>query len=347
MRLKVDQDLDENKDGGGQRNSTGESLNRFKEERFMFSSFKKKSYAVFTCALLAGSILFAGCGGSQSEKKQEAASGEVAIGFSVSTLNNPFFVDVRDGAKEAADKDGTKLMIMDAQNDASKQMSNIENMIQQKVSVLIVNPVDSKAIVPAIEAANKANIPVITVDRGADGGVVVTNIASDNIAGGKMAAELIAEKLGNKGNVVELEGIPGTSAANDRGKGFDDAIKAVSGITLVSKQPADFDRAKGMKVMENILQATPDIQAVFAQNDEMALGAMEAIQAANRKDIIIVGFDATDDAQKAVQAGSMLATVAQQPKEMGKVSIEIAKKILAKEQVDTFIPVKLELITKK
>lgn len=99
--------------------------------------------------------------------------------------------------------------------------------------------------------------------------------------------------------------------------------------------------------MENILQATPDIQAVFAQNDEMALGAMEAIQAANRKDIIIVGFDATDDAQKAVQAGSMLATVAQQPKEMGKVSIEIAKKILAKEQVDTFIPVKLELITKK
>lgn len=310
----------------------------------MFSGFRRKGYALFTCALLAGSVLFAGCGGDQ---QGTAKGGEGTIGFSVSTLNNPFFVDVRDGAQEAAAQDGTKLMIMDAQNDASKQMSNIENLIQKKVGVLIVNPVDSKAIVPAIEAANKANIPVITVDRGADGGVVVTNIASDNVEGGKMAAQLIAEKLGGKGNVVELEGIPGASASNDRGKGFDDAIKEVGGITLLSKQPADFDRAKGMKVMENILQATPDIQAVFAQNDEMALGAMEAIQAANRNDILIVGFDATNDAQKAVQDGKMLATVAQQPKEMGKISIEIAKKIMANEKVDPFIPVKLELITKK
>lgn len=310
----------------------------------MFSGFRRKGYALFTCALLAGSVFFAGCGG---EQQGTAKGGEGTIGFSVSTLNNPFFVDVRDGAQEAAAQDGTKLMIMDAQNDASKQMSNIENLIQKKVGVLIVNPVDSKAIVPAIEAANKADIPVITVDRGADGGVVVTNIASDNVEGGKMAAQLIAEKLGGKGNVVELEGIPGASASNDRGKGFDDAIKEVGGITLLSKQPADFDRAKGMKVMENILQATPDIQAVFAQNDEMALGAMEAIQAANRNDILIVGFDATNDAQKAVQDGKMLATVAQQPKEMGKISIEIAKKIMANEKVDPFIPVKLELITKK
>lgn len=311
----------------------------------MFSGFRKRGYALFTCALLAGSVLFAGCGGG--EKQGAAEGGEGTIGFSVSTLNNPFFVDVRDGAQEAAAQDGTKLMIMDAQNDASKQMSNIENLIQKKVSVLIVNPVDSKAVVPAIEAANKANIPVITVDRGADGGVVVTNIASDNVEGGKMAAQLIMEKLEGKGNVVELEGIPGASASNDRGKGFDDTIKGASGITLLSKQPADFDRAKGMKVMENILQATPDIQAVFAQNDEMALGAMEAIQAANRNDILIVGFDATHDAQKAVQDGKMLATVAQQPKEMGKASIEIAKKIMANEKVDAFIPVKLELITKK
>ncbi|XEQ91250.1 Ribose import binding protein RbsB [Sporomusa carbonis] len=174
-------------------------------------------------------------------------------------------------------------------------MANIENLIQQKVSVIIVNPVDSKAIVPAIEAANKANIPVITVDRGAAGGKVISAIASDNVAGGKMAGQLIVDKLGGKGKVVELEGIPGTSAANDRGKGFNEAIKTATGIAVVAKQPADFDRAKGMKVMENILQANPEINAVFAHNDEMALGALEAIKAAKRTNIMAVGFDATAD----------------------------------------------------
>ncbi len=162
-----------------------------------------------------------------------------------------------------------------------------------------------------------------------------------------MAAQLIVDKLAGNGKVVELEGVPGTSAANDRGKGFNEGIQSTTGITVIAKQPADFDRAKGMKVMENILQGNPEIQAVFAHNDEMALGALEAIKAANRTNIIVVGFDATEDAVKAVNAGTLLATVAQQPKEMGKVSIETAKKIIAKETVPTFIPVKLELVTKK
>lgn len=311
----------------------------------MCSFFRRKSLVLFMMMLIGGALL-AGCGGAP-EKAQTTAKDKMVIGFSVSTLNNPFFVDVRDGAKEAADAAGMELMIMDAQNDASKQMSSIENMIQQKVSIIIVNPVDSKAVVPAIEAANKAGIPVVTVDRGADGGTVVTNIASDNVAGGKMAGQLIIDKLGGKGKVVELEGVPGTSAANDRGKGFNEAIKAASGITVIAKQPADFDRAKGMKVMENILQANQEVQAVFAHNDEMALGALEAIKSANRANVIVVGFDATADAVKAVNDGTLLATVAQKPKEMGKVSIEIAKKVLAKEKVDSFIPVNLELVTKK
>lgn len=310
----------------------------------MFSMFRKKVILLCT-TLLVGGAMMTGCG-TAPEKAQSAAEGKTVVGFSVSTLNNPFFVDVRDGAKEAADAAGMELVIMDAQNDASKQMSAIENMIQQKVSVIIVNPVDSKAVVPAIEAANQAGIPVITVDRGADGGTVVANIASDNVAGGRMAGQLILDKLGGKGNVVELEGVPGTSAANDRGKGFNEAMQTASGVTIVAKQPADFDRAKGMKVMENILQSNQEVQAVFAHNDEMALGAVEAIQAANRGSVIVVGFDATADAVSAVKDGALLATVAQQPKEMGKASVETAKKILANEAVDTFIPVKLELITK-
>ena len=197
-----------------------------------------------------------------------------------------------------------------------------------------------------LEAANKANIPVITVDRTAAGGQVVSSIASDNVAGGKMAGQFIVDKLGGKGKVVELEGIPGASAAIERGTGFNQAAKAAAGITVIAKQPADFDRAKGMKVMENILQANLEINAVFAHNDEMALGALEAIKAANRKGIMVVGFDATADAVKAVKDGALAATVAQKPKEMGKISIETAKKVIAKETVAATIPVGLELVQK-
>jgi ribose transport system substrate-binding protein len=154
----------------------------------------------------------------------------------------------------------------------------------------------------------------------------------------------MSEKLGNKSKIVELEGIPGTSAANDRGKGFHEGLKGAADVTVVAKQPADFDRAKGLKVMENILQANPDIQAVFAHNDEMALGALEAIKAANKTGIFVIGFDATADAVKAVKDGSLLATVAQKPKDMGKVAVETALKVLKGESVPVSIPVGLDLI---
>lgn len=304
---------------------------------------KKSVWVVLLLLVFSVSALLTGCGST----KQEPAAKKTVIGLSISTLNNPFFVDLRDGAKAAADANGMELVVMDAQDDASKQLANIENLIQQKVSIIIVNPVDSKAIVPAIEAANKANIPVITVDRSAAGGQVASAIASDNVAGGKMAGQFIVDKLSGKGKIVELEGIPGSSAANDRGKGFNEAVKAATGLAVVAKQPADFDRAKGMKVMENILQANPEIQAVFAHNDEMALGAVEAIKAAKRTGIIVVGFDATADAIKAVNDGSLVATVAQKPKEMGKIAIETAKKIIGKEKVEATIPVALELVVKK
>lgn len=310
----------------------------------MFQKMSKKSvWLMLLLVVFTVSALLTGC----SSTKQEPAAKKTVVGLSVSTLNNPFFVDLRDGAKAAADANGMELVVMDAQDDASKQLANIENLIQQKVSVIIVNPVDSKAIVPAIEAANKANIPVITVDRTAAGGQVVSAIASDNVAGGKMAGQFIVDKLGGKGKLVELEGVPGSSAANDRGKGFNEAVKAAAGLTVVAKQPADFDRAKGMKVMENILQANPEINAVFAHNDEMALGALEAIKAANRTGIIVVGFDATADAIKAVNDGTLAATVAQKPKDMGKIAIETAKKVMGKETIAATIPVSLELVIKK
>ena len=275
------------------------------------------------------------------------AAAPPTVGLSISTLNNPFFVDLRDGAQAQAAKAKLTLAVLDAQNDAAREASQIEDLIQKKVAVIAINPTDSNAIVPIIKKVNAAKIPVITVDRGANGGVVAAHIASDNVAGGVMAADYVGKRLKGKGNVVMLEGIAGTSAARDRGKGFRDGLKKYPGIKLIATQTADFDRAKGLTVMENILQAQKKIDAVFAQNDEMALGAVKAIQAARRQQqIFVVGFDATADALAAVKDGSMAATIAQQPKEMGRLAVEAALKLIRKQPVAKFTPVPLKLVTK-
>ena len=276
------------------------------------------------------------------------AAAPPTVGLSISTLNNPFFVDLRDGAQAAATRLNVNLVVLDAQNDSAREASQIEDLIQKKVAVIAINPTDSDAIVPTIKKINAARIPVITVDRGANGGVVAAHIASDNVAGGKMAAQYVAKRLKGKGNVVMLEGIAGTSAARDRGKGFRDGLKAYPGIKLVAVQTADFDRAKGLSVMENILQAQKKVDAVFAQNDEMALGAIQAIAAAKReKEMFVVGFDAIADALAAIKAGTMAATIAQQPKVMGRLAVENAVKIIKKQRVSKFTPVPLKLVTKQ
>ncbi|WP_025026315.1 ribose ABC transporter substrate-binding protein RbsB [Caldalkalibacillus mannanilyticus] len=277
-----------------------------------------------------------------SNTSTPANEGDITIGFSVSTLNNPFFVTLKEGAEAAAAEQGIKLIVVDAQNDPAKQVSDIEDLLQQKVNMLLINPTDGGAIVSAIKSANAANIPVITVDRGAEGGEVLAHVASDNVAGGLLAGEYILELLGDKGNIVELQGIPGTSAARDRGEGFNQAMEGQD-VTIIASQPADFDRSKGLTVMENILQANSEVDAVFAHNDEMALGALQAIEASGRE-VIVVGFDATEDAVKAVQDGKLAATVAQNPSLIGKIAVETAMKALKGEAVDSTIPVELDLV---
>lgn len=285
---------------------------------------------------------FAGC--ASNEPAEEPANEVATIGLVISTLNNPFFVDLQAGAQAKADELGCTLVTLDSQDDSATEMSNVEDLINQGVSVIMINPTDSDAVGNAVAAANAAGIPVITLDRGANSGEIVTHIASDNVAGGKLAGQYIVDQLGGKGKVVELEGIPGASAARDRGQGFNEAV-AASEIEVVAKQTANFDRAEGLSVMENILQAQPEINAIFAHNDEMALGALEAIKASGR-DIMVVGFDATDDALKAVAAGEMAATVQQLPKEIGALGVDAAMKIVAGETVEASIPVALQLVTK-
>ncbi len=305
--------------------------------------FKKMASMVIVMAL--GASALAGCSAGGGEKKEEGspASNAQTVGFSVSTLNNPFFVTLSDGAKNAAKEKGIQLTVVDAGDDSAKQISDIEDLISKNIKVLIVNPVDSDAVASAVESATKKGIKVIAVDRAVNGAEVECQIASDNVAGARMAAEYLKELVGDGAKVAELEGVPGASATIDRGQGFHEV--ADKNLKVVSSQTANFNRAEGLSVMENILQADGDIKGVFAHNDEMALGAVEAIASAG-KDITVVGFDATDDARKAVEDGTMAATVAQQPELMGKTAVETAIKIMGGQSVEKSIPVEVTLIKK-
>src|SRR5699024_8268100 len=277
----------------------------------------KKGFALLL--ILALSFSLVGCGTNKEGETPDTNKDNYTIGFVISTQTNPFFVSLKEGAEEKSKELGVEIIVLDSQDDPSKEASNMEDLITKDVDLILVNPTDSDAIVNSVMAANDADIPVITVDRASNGGEVLSYIASDNVAGGKMAGEYIIEQLGGKGNVVELEGIVGTNAATERGEGFNEAIKDKD-ITVVAKQTAEFDRAKGLEVMENILQSQPEIDAVFAHNDEMALGALEAIKASDR-DILVVGFDATDDAVAAVKEGDLAATIAQQPALIGNMAV--------------------------
>ena len=296
--------------------------------------------------LLAVTMMFAlgGCNAITIDGEGELSgenSGSGAVGFSISTLNNPFFVSLSEGAKAEAEKQGVKLVVVDAGDDAAKQTNDIEDLISRNVSVLIVNPVDSDAVAPAVQNAVSKGIKVISVDRVVNGVEVDCQIASDNAAGAKMATEYLVELIGEGAKAAELEGVPGASATIDRGAGFHEA--ADKNLDVVASQTANFNRAEGMNVMENILQSCPEVKGVFAHNDEMALGAVEAVLASG-KDIKIVGFDATDDAVAAVKSGKMAATVAQKPELMGETAVQTAMKLINGETVEKSLPVEVELI---
>ncbi|CAN5720220.1 ribose ABC transporter substrate-binding protein RbsB [soil metagenome] len=291
------------------------------------------------------------------QRGADHSGGTLRIALVLKTLNNPFFIDMQKGAEEAAKKLGVNLIVQAAERevDVEKQMQIIENLIQTKVAALCVTPSGSREIVPAIEKANRAGIPVVIVDTrvdpktmGESQGKIATFIGSDNYEGGKLAGEFIARKLGGKGKVAVLEGIPGHETGDSRLRGFRDAIKATPGIQIVASQTANWERDQGFNVCQNILQSHPDVQAVFACSDLMALGAVEAIAAAKKTgQITVVGFDASDEARKAVLGGAMDATVAQSPATMGAMAVENAYQLIKGEQVKEESVVPIKLITKE
>lgn len=301
--------------------------------------------------LAAGWAVFAaGC-----QRAPEETSGP-RVALVLKTLNNPFFIDMERGAREAAERLGIQLLVQAAERelDVEKQMQIIENLIQTRVDVLCITPSGSREILPAIAKANRAGIPVIIMDTRIDKSAagpehrIVTFIGSDNYEGGRVAGRFIVEQLGGRARVAILEGIPGHETADSRLRGFHDAIRGVEGIQVVASQPANWERDQGYNVFQNMLQAHPNIDTLFACSDQMALGALEAIAAAGKEgQIRVIGFDALEEARQAVAQGRMLATVAQAPSEMGRHAIESAVRVLRGEPVPEHIAVRIELITQQ
>ncbi|MFE4860587.1 substrate-binding domain-containing protein [Streptomyces sp. NPDC056670] len=276
-----------------------------------------------------------------------SGSGTPKLGMSLSTLNNPFFVQMKAGAQAEAKAEGVVLTVTDAQNDASQQANQIQNFASSGMKSVIVNPVDSDAVGPSVRGANAAHIPVIAADRGVNKAETATLVASDNAAGGRLAARTLAEKLGGKGWIAVLQGTAGTSVSRERGAGFAEGLKAYPGIEVVARQPADFDRTKGLDVMTNLLQSHPDLTGVFAENDEMALGAVKALGDRAGSAVAVVGFDGTPDGINAVGAGTLYASVAQQPKEIGRLAVRNAVLAIRGKKPDSAVKVPVKVVTRE
>ena len=284
------------------------------------------------------------------------AGDKKTVALVLKTLNHPFFVDMRRGAQEAADRLGVTLQVQAAEReiDVDKQMQIVENLLQTGIDVLAITPSGSREIVSALVKATAANVPIVIVDTrldakaAADAGVhAKTFIGSDNYEGGKLAGEYVVRTTGGKARIGILEGIPGHETGDSRLRGFRDAVSKSPAISIVASQPANWERDQGFNVFQNMLQAHPDIDTVFAASDLMALGAIEAIAAGGKTGKIrVIGFDALDDAKKAIAAGTMEASVAQFPYEMGKAAVESAVKVMNGETLPPDIMVKLEMITK-
>jgi ribose transport system substrate-binding protein len=286
-----------------------------------------------------------------------SAGARPRIAFVLKTLNSPFFNDMQRGAETAAKTLGVDLVVQaaDREVDVERQMQIVENLIQSGIQALCLTPSGSKEVIPAVVKANRANIPVVIVDTRLDpaaarqaGATSVGFVGSDNYEGGRLAGESVIRSSSGRAAVAILEGIPGHETGDSRLRGFRDTVAAAPGIRIVASQTANWERDQGFNVFQNMLQAHPDIDTVFACNDMMALGAVEAIRAAGRTGSIrVVGFDAVEDARRAIEEGTMVASVAQFPDEMGRAAVEDAVKALRGEPVAPEVKVRLEVVTKR
>jgi ribose transport system substrate-binding protein len=276
---------------------------------------------------------------------------DVTIALVTKAMDSEFWLMVAEGAKAgAAERPGVKLTIVapDREINVDQQVSILEDQVRRGVKALVVSPAGSAQVMSALELASSRGIPVVLIDTDAPFAMKVSYIGTDNRRGGQLAARCLVDRLAGKGEVALISGVPGNESQDARAKGFIDAVAEVPGMKLVAQQPANSERALGLTVMENILTAHPDVKGVFATNDQMALGAMEALDARGlRGQVAIVGFDATKEAAQATVDGKLAGSVAQNPRAMGQKGVEAALAALDGRPVDKRIDTGTELVTKE
>ena len=333
---------------------------------------KRRIAALLTASVLMLSLL-TGCGNSGSGSGSDAGSGRggaapsgtsepattpdestggdtgsIKIGFSLKTANNPFVVSVKNGAQKAADENGVDLVITDAQLDSQKQMADVESFVQQKVDVILIDSLDSTAILPTLEDAYNAGFKIMTEDvRLPDAGEMVsTHVGIDNKESGKMIAQYLVDTLKAEGkkNVIMFEGLPGAEATLSRAEGFHEVMDNNPDVNILYNKNVGDQRAQGLQEMDDMLQRFTDIDAVICCNDELALGAIASIEGAGREGIYVTGFDGTTDALNAVKEGKMLATIDHAPYSMGYLAVEAAIKLAKGEAVEPMTTMSVELI---
>lgn len=310
---------------------------------------------VLSLLLASMMILLLSACGDKEQPGAEPKQDQLRVAFIVKTLNNPFFVDMQKGAEKAAEELGLELYFTapEKETDIEKQIQLVENSIIDGFDAIVLSAAGPVELIPSIKKANKANIPVVLVNDTidfealeAEGGEYITYVGIDQAIAAGHAGKYVAEHFADGAKVAILEGVPGIVAGEQRKQGFLAEISGNSKIEVVASQPANWEREQGFNVMQNLLQSHPEINVVYACNDEMALGAVEAIeQAGLTGKITVLGFDATDDAKEAIKAGKMAGSVAQYPSEMGYQAVIAAFKAIKGEKVEKEILTKTELIT--
>jgi ribose transport system substrate-binding protein len=285
-------------------------------------------------------LLLAGCAGSG-----DRPSGRRVIGVTLLTQTHAFFKDLEAGVREAAATHGFDVVVVACEMDPARQAAQIEDFTAQGVAAILAAPCDSSAIAPALAVPERAGIPVFTADIAAHGGKVVSHVASDNIQGGRLAGQTLAKLIGGQGPVVIIDH-PTVASVQERVRGFEEALQAFPGVSIVARPSSDGQRARATQVMEDLLQAHPDLAGVFGINDDSALGALSVLEAAGRANVVVVGYDATDEAQAAIRRGSPLkADVIQYPRRIGQTAIAMIAKHLAGEQVPARVDVEVGIVT--
>ena len=318
----------------------------------MFSTKLRKTLAAVASATLLCTSLTA-CNresGSTNAAGNSSTTGSASaksITFALSTQANPFFVQMRESAQKKADELGLTINFQDASDDSATQANQLANAAASDTGVVILNPTDSDAMATAVKQLTDANIPVVAVDRAVNNANIASYIASDNETGGKQAAKALSEAINGEGEILVLQGKTGSSASRERGKGFEEGLKDNPNIKVVAKQTAEFERAKGLDVTTNLLQAHPNVKAIFAENDEMALGAVEALGNKAGKEVKVIGFDGAKDAVKAIKDGRMYASIAQQPVKMAEQAVIEASKLLKGETAMKEMQVEVVAVTKE